>query len=204
MIKSLSKLDLAATVLLCALGSAAAQVDSPQPSRNDPPPQAPNQTSKDPVPPATDESLPTRGGKQEPSSKIEGTDHAAVFVNGVLTAPGAQADSETAPAKHSARSAKADELPIAAYALRHLSTEQKERIYRALHQSMAIMGGAAAADFSIVGAEVPTEVALEQLQQLPRELVSEMPELGGLAFTRTADKVLLVSPTMHRVLAVIG
>jgi hypothetical protein len=36
------------------LGIASAQTDGPQPSRNDPPPSAPNESGKDPVPPATD------------------------------------------------------------------------------------------------------------------------------------------------------
>jgi hypothetical protein len=36
------------------LGIASAQTDGPQPSRNDPPPSAPNESGKDPVSPATD------------------------------------------------------------------------------------------------------------------------------------------------------
>ncbi len=124
-----------ALAIAFTIGIASAQTDGPQPSRNDPPPAAPNQSGKDPVPPATDPSLPTRGGKQEPSSKIESTEAGApILNNGVLTAPAAPQDSQTAPAKFSKRSDEADKLPIAAYTLRHLSMQQRDRLYSALQR----------------------------------------------------------------------
>src|SRR5437016_5609769 len=73
---------LAATVfLLTSSAVSVAQTDSAQPNRNDPPPAPSHQTSKDTVPPATDSSLPTRGGKQEPSSKIETTEASGPILN---------------------------------------------------------------------------------------------------------------------------
>jgi hypothetical protein len=54
-----------------------------------------------------------------------------------------------------------------------------------------------------VGAELPTEVELTALEPLPGEITSDMPELNGLVFVRAGNKILLASPTMHRVLAVL-
>jgi uncharacterized membrane protein len=41
------------------------------------------------------------------------------------------------------------------------------------------------------------------MQPLPDEIMAAIPELKGLAFVRGGDAVLVTSPTMHRVLAVI-
>jgi hypothetical protein len=186
-----------------AMGAAVAQTNTPQPSRNDPPPAAPNLSSKDTVPPATDSSLPTRGGKQEPSSKIEGTTTEAVLVNGILSVPGAQQDSQTAPAKFSERSNVADQLPIAAYALRHLSEDQRRGIYKTLETRLALSSETSAASSSVVGSEIPTEVALHGLMPLSEELVSKLPELRNMAFARAGNKMLLVDPSLRLVLAVL-
>lgn len=185
------------------LGIASAQTDTAQPSRNDPPPAAPNHSSKDPVPPATDPSLPTRGGKQEPSSKVEGTvANVPIFDNGVLTVPGAPQDGQTAPAKFSKRTDAADKLSIAAYTLNHLSGQQRDRLQSALHKQMAL-SGAESGGLAEVGAEVPASVTQKDMEPLPEQLVSEMPELKSLVFARFGDKIVLVDPVLHRVLAVV-
>jgi hypothetical protein len=54
--------------------------------------------------------------------------------------------------------------------------------------------------FAAVGAEVPPNVALEQV---PEELVSNIPELTRIAFARVGNKIVLVNPALHRVLAVL-
>ena len=187
-----------------SVGIASAQTDGPQPSRNDPPPSAPNQGSKDPVPPATDPSLPTRGGKQEPTSKIEGTEaNAPILKNGVLTVPGAPQDSQTAPAKFSKRTDEADKLPIAAYTLRHLlSGQQRDRLYSALHTPMAL-SGEQLGDLSEAGAEVSAS-ALKGLRPLPEQLLTQFPELKSLAFAGIGDKIVLVDPVQHRVVALVN
>ena len=80
------------------------------------------------VPPNTGDSKSEQGGKTEPSSKIPHTNpepHA--FVNGVLSAPGAMTDVDTAPAKFSARTDADDKMPIAGYRLKHLTGEQLQR-----------------------------------------------------------------------------
>jgi hypothetical protein len=137
------------------------------------------------------------GNKQEP-----GTDPTAVFRNGVLTAPGVDPDGQTAPAKFSKRTDAADQLPIAAYALKHLTPKQRASIYGTLHKPMAI-GGDAPPTYAFVGAEIPTQVALTGLEPLPDEITSAMPELKDLVFVRSGNQILLASPTMHRILAVL-
>ena len=193
----------AASVLVSAMVVAVAQTDSPQPSRNDPPPVAPNQTSKDSVPPATDDSLPTRGGKQEPSSKLEGTNPTpSILANGVLTVPGADPNGETAPAKFSARTDEADQLPIAAYALRHLTAEQRSNVFRKLQRQMALSSEQSTLNYA-VGSEVPAAVALHDLKLIPAEIVSQAPALEGLSFSRAGGKVFIIDPTLRVVLAVL-
>lgn len=203
MLKICAGIGTIAITLALTLGLACAQTDSPQPARNDPPPPAPNQSSKDPVPPATDASLPTRGGTQEPTSKTEGTEASApILNNGVLAVPGAAQDSQTAPAKFSKRSDEADKLPIAAYSLRDLSGQQKNRLYSALQKPMAI-SGEKMRGLSEVGAEVPVGT-LQDLQPVPEQLLSELPQLKSLVFASVGDEVILVDPVQHRVLAVIA
>jgi hypothetical protein len=125
-----------------------------------------------------------------------------IFENGVLTVPGADPDNQTAPAKFSKRTDAADQLPIAAYALKHLTPEQRSRIYQGLHKSMGISSNTPVIQ-PVVGAEISADIVFHRLQPLPNELVHNLTELKGLAFVRDGDKVLIVSPTMHRVLAVI-
>ena len=149
-------------------------------------------------------SLPTRGGKQEPSSKAEGTEaNAPILNNGVLTAPGAPQDSQTAPAKFSKRSDEVDKLSIAAYALIQLSTQQRDRLHQALNKPTALSDGELGS-LSEVGAEIPSSSRLKHLEPLPEQLVSELPELKSLFFVRVRDKIVLVDPVLHRVLAVLN
>jgi hypothetical protein len=54
----------------------------------------------------------------------------------------------------------------------------------------------------VVGDEISADIVLPSLQPLPTDLVCNLPELKGLALVRDGDKVLIVSPTMHRVLGV--
>jgi hypothetical protein len=125
-----------------------------------------------------------------------------IFQDGVLTVTGVDPDNQTAPAKFSKRTDAADQLPIAAYALKHLSSDQRGRIYRDLHRSMAISGKTPAVEL-VIGAEISADVVLHSLQPIPDTLARDIPELSGLAFVREGNKLLLASPTMHRVLAVI-
>ena len=61
-----------------------------------------------------------QGGKEEPSSQTNAKAAATnteVLVDGRLAVPGSPADSQTVPAKFSARNARLDELPIMALPL---------------------------------------------------------------------------------------
>ena len=159
----------------------------------------PDQTAKDTVPPATDKSEATRAGTQEPSAKAEGTakDEKGAFDKGTLTAPGALTDVDTAPAKFSARTAADDALPIAAYALKHLSDDQRRAISEALRNDGS-SGATPDADFARVGAQVPTAVALSELHPLPAKVTSSIPEMSAVMFSRVAEKIVLIKSPYPR------
>ena len=164
----------------------------------------PNQTAKDTVPPATDRSEATRAGTQEPSAKIEGTvgDEKAAFENGTLTAPGAPTDVDTAPAKFSARTAADDALPIAAYTLKHLSDDQRRAISEAVRNERSA-DPTPDADFARVGAQVPTAVALSALNPLPEKVISSIPEMSTVMFTRVVENIVLINPRTRVVIGVV-
>jgi hypothetical protein len=144
----------------------------------------PNATKREPASPA-----PTR----RPASAD------GIFQNGVLTVAGADPDNQTAPAKFSKRTDAADDLPIAAYALRHLRPEQRNRIHESLQKGLGKSRDAPPVE-PVVGAEVSSNVAVEGV---PEGLVQDFPELKGLAFVGDRNRIVLLSPTMHRVLGVI-
>jgi hypothetical protein len=56
-----------------------------------------------------------KAGTNEPSANVPTQDQ-SVLVNGALNVPGAPKDSQTVPAKFSARNAALDKLPIMAFA----------------------------------------------------------------------------------------
>lgn len=125
-----------------------------------------------------------------------------IFEKGVLTVAGAGSDNQTAPAKYSKRTDAADQIPIAGYALRHLNRDQRGRIYQALHKSMAMSGKAPGIE-PVAGAEITADVVFNALQPLPDDITRDIPELKGLGYVRDDSTVLIVSPTLHRVLAVL-
>src|SRR5258708_40156403 len=55
-----------------------------------------------------------------------------VFVNGALAVPGAPTESDTVPAKFSAKNAADDELITVAYTFKTLTADQRRAIYPAL------------------------------------------------------------------------
>ena len=168
---------------------------------------APNQTAKDPVPPATDKSEASRAGTQEPSAKVEGTskDEKASFDKGTLSAPGAPKDVDTAPAKFSARTAADDALPIAAYALRHLTDEQRRAIVASVRSDKgAKTESDTNEDFAKIGALVPTAVALSGLSPLPESITATIPEMRTVKFARAGDRLLLINPRTRVVIEVLA
>ena len=107
----------------------------------------------------------------------------AVFVNGALAVPGAPANTDTVPAKFSARNATDDELITIAYTFKTLTDEERRAIYQALK------GQPAAAFNADVGTEVPPGV---ELHLVPNEVAARVPQTRGYRYVVGNDRVLLV------------
>ena len=163
---------------------------------------------QDTVPPATGRNLPEQAGTQEPSSKVPGTnaDPNAVFVNGALTVPGAPTDVDTVPSKYSARTAADDQVPIAAYRIRHLTDDQRREISSKLasEQGGRAIRPAGATSEEIVGALVPADVALRDLTPVPEALAAKFRELRGAAFMKSGGKLLIIDDANRLVIGVLS
>jgi hypothetical protein len=87
-----------------------------------------------------------------------------------------------------------------------LTNDQRIAIYQRLHeqQTPRLAIGSPADSYSFIGAQVPTAVALNQLDALPEELISRLPELKGVVFVRADDRILLVNPNLRLVVAVLA
>jgi Protein of unknown function (DUF1236) len=177
-----------ASVLVLALGGSGIAV-AQQPS----PPPDPQQRSQQENWQHTDSG---KAGKEEPSSHApaENPSSNAVFVNGALAVPGAPADSDTVPAKFSAKNAADDQLVTVAYTFKNLSDEQRRAIFQALKDQPA--GPAFNADVSAV---LPATV---ELKAMPDEVVQRVPQTKDYQYAVAADRVLLVSPPTRIVVAV--
>lgn len=159
---------------------------------------------QDTVPPATGRTLPEQAGTTEPSSKVPTTNpNPNVFVNGVLSVPGAMTNVDTAPAKFSARTNADDQVPIAGYRLKHLTSEQRSEIVQALvsHREAPAAGDNGA--HATIGAEIPSSVAEAKLTPMPESLTDKFPGLKGTGFMRMAGKVLIVDLDDSRVVGVL-
>jgi len=149
------------------------------------------------------QTAPDQNAKQEGSSKIPGLDpNVSIFVDGRLTVPGAP-DGDTVPSKHSARTFADDQLPIAAYASRHLTTENLQTVRNALSTKSDPVGSRALDGFAQIGALVPSSIALEGMQMLPADLAQRIPSLASTAYVISENKILLVNPRTRVVLAVV-
>ena len=107
----------------------------------------------------------------------------AVLVNGALVVPGAPANTDTVPAKFSAKNAADDKLIIIAYTFKTLSDEERRAIYQALK------GQPAAAFNADVGTELPPGV---ELHPVPNEVAARVPQTRGYRYVVANDRVLLV------------
>ena len=104
--------------------------------------------------------------------------------------PGAATDGQTVPSKYSARNAELDELPTAAFRLLGLADDQKREIHEALHGGQG--GLALSPADAMVGAEIPTDVALRDLKPTPESLAAKFPELRRSSYLIEGPSVLLV------------
>jgi hypothetical protein len=147
-----------------------------------------------------------KSGKEEPSANAPTVkpQDTAVLVNGALAVPDAPANTDTVPAKFSAKNAADDELITIAYTLKHLTEAERDAIHRALRQDTTDRslrdrptGSAATAD---VGTELPFATALNAM---PEALVVQLPQIREYRYIVAGDRVMLVAPANRIVVAVI-
>jgi hypothetical protein len=127
-----------------------------------------------------------KSGKEEPSSHAPSAPQ-GVFVNGALAVPGAPAESDTVPAKFSAKNAADDALITAAYTFKTLTADQRRAIYQALKDQPAGRAFNAA-----IGDELPLAV---DLHAVPDQVIASVPQTRDYRYTVADNRVLLVSPT---------
>jgi hypothetical protein len=145
----------------------------------------------DPVPPATGKSLPDQAGTQEPSTKGKGTvSNNEVFADGALAVPGAPADGQAVPSKYSARNAAIDKLPTVSFRLLHLTDAQRQEIYGLLHTGPG--GLALSPAHAMLGAEIPSDIALRDIKPTPDSVGAKFSELRGTGYLIEGPHVLLI------------
>jgi len=157
--------------------------------------QGPGLKKDDAVPPATAPNPPAQAEKKASDGEVS----AAAFSNGMLTAPGAPRDVDTAPAKFSARTAADDQLATVSYRLKRLGAEEKASVYAEIAKSGPATNTQVPAT---VGEEIPTDLALGGLRPVPDTLTARFPELSGLTFATLNGKLALIDPTMRIVVDV--
>jgi hypothetical protein len=162
--------------------------------------QPPGLKKDDAVPPPTVPTQPEQAEKAATATKAPGGDGtAAPLSNGMLTAPGAPVDVDTAPAKFSARTAADDQLATVGYRLKNLGADQKASVYA----EIAKLGPATNAQVpAAVGEEIPTDLALNGLRPVPDTVTARFSELRGLTFATLNGKLALIDPTMRIVVDV--
>jgi len=107
-----------------------------------------------------------------------------VFVNGALAVPGAPANTDTVPAKFSAKNAADDELITIAYTFKTLTDDERRAIYQSLKDQPA--GSAFDAD---IGTKVPPGI---ELRPVPDEVAARVPQTRDYRYAVAKDRVLLV------------
>ena len=108
----------------------------------------------------------------------------AVFVNGALAVPGAPANTDTVPAKFSAKNAADDELITIAYTFKTLTDDERRAIYQSLKDQPA--DPAFNAD---IGTKLPPGI---ELRPVPEELAARVPQTRDYRYAVAMDRVLLV------------
>ena len=135
-------------------------------------------------------------GKEEPSlhAPSAAPPANAAFVNGALAVPGAPANTDTVPAKFSAKNAADDKLIIIAYTFKTLTDEQRGAIYQALKDQPS-------SAFNVdVGTELPPAI---ELRPVPDEVAARVPQTRDYRYVVANGRVLLVG-TSRIVVGVFG
>jgi hypothetical protein len=162
--------------------------------------QAPQSTAKEPQNSAAQEAqqtVPGKAGAEEPGSHAASArvaDPNAVFMNGALNVPGAPANTDTVPAKFSAKNAADDKLITVAYTFKILPDDQRQAIYQALKDTQPMT--VPRAD---IGSELPATI---DLRAVPSELAKRVPHADGYLYAVSDQRVMLVSPDTRIVVAV--
>ena len=108
----------------------------------------------------------------------------AVFVNGALAVPGAPTNTDTVPAKFSAKNAADDELITIAYTFKTLTDDERRAIYQALKDQPA---------GSVFNAAIGTKLSPGiELRPVPEELAARVPQTRDYRYAVAKDRVLLV------------
>jgi hypothetical protein len=107
-----------------------------------------------------------------------------VFVDGALAVPGAPANTDTVPAKFSAKNAHDDELIVIAYTFKTLTDDERRAIYQSLKDQPA--GSAFNVD---IGTKLPPGI---ELRPVPEELAARVPQTRDYRYAVAMDRVLLV------------
>ena len=108
----------------------------------------------------------------------------AVFVNGALAVPGAPTNTDTVPAKFSAKNAADDELITIAYTFKTLTDDERRAIYQALKDQPA---------GSVFNAAIGTKLSPGiELRPVPEELATRVPQTRDYRYAVAKDRVLLV------------
>jgi len=134
-------------------------------------------------------------GAEEPSSHAPSANPPAnaVFVNGALAVPDAP-NTDTVPAKFSAKNAADDALITVAYTFKTLTDEQRRAIFEALKDQPA----------SAVNADVATELPPGiELRPVPNEVTARVPQTRDYRYAVGNGRVLLVG-TSRIVVGVFG
>jgi hypothetical protein len=182
-------------------GAAAAQGDQPPaPDRNPAPPGVDPAHQNSPQPGYK----PEQNAKQEPGSRAATADpdDARVLVDGKLNVPGAPQDSDTVPAKFSAKNDADDKTITLGYTFKELTPEQRKAIYQVVGAGASKPAGAdLPAKVAEVGATLPP---LHPVDAFPEQTTSQVGQAARYRYIVVGDKLLLVDPTNMIVVGVIG
>src|SRR6516225_1409460 len=111
----------------------------------------------------------------------------AVFVNGAFAVPGAPANTDTVPAKFSAKNADDDKLLTIAYTFMTLTDDERRAIYQSLKDQPA--GSPFDAD---IGTKLPPWI---ELRPVPDEVAARVPQTRDYRYVVGNGRVLLVGTT---------
>src|SRR5215467_13389878 len=125
-------------------------------------------------------------GAEEPSSHAPNAAAPgnAAFVNGALAVPDAPANTDTVPAKFSAKNAADDALITIAYTFKTLTDDERRAVYQSLKDQPA--GSAFNAD---IGTKLPPGI---ELRPVPEEVAARIPQTRDYRYAVGMDRVLLV------------